>query len=415
MPEEGTASLLKVAIVAPSLNPAGIGETEWAFRWIEALSRRALLTVLTSCRDGQPSLQEALPHAHVVSYPEIRFLYKRMERFNAMAKPGWPLFAYQARRWLLRARARGDWFDIGHQMLPQAMRHPTPFRGLGLPYVVGPVGGALDTPQEFRREVTAGSSLASELRRLDQLRLRFDPRLRVTFSQADLVLGVAPYVRDRLGDVPVTRFVTIMERGHGEVMPARREPPADAGRLVLAHVGRVVRTKGLRDSIRALAELRDLPWIRLISAGDGPDLAACREEAARLGVADRVTFLGRVSRARVEEIYAQADIFCFPSFREPMGGVLFEAMAHGLPVVTAARGGPDFIIDDSAGIRVPVIDPVRFPREIADAIRALALDPERRLRLGRGARARLLSFGDWEAKAETVMTLYHEVLTARQR
>lgn len=406
--------MLKVAIVVPSLNPAGIGEIEWAFRWVEALSRRATLTVLTSSRDGQPLLQDALPQARVVSYPEIRFLYKRMERFNAMAKPGWPLFAHQVRRWLLRARASGDWFDIGHQILPQAMRHPTPFRGLGLPYVMGPVGGGLDTPWEFRREVAAGSSLASGLRGLDRLRLRFDPRLRATFSQADMVLGVAPYVRDRLGDLRIRRFVTIMERGHGEAMPTRSEGRKDGDQLVLAHVGRVVRTKGLRDTIRALAHLRDLPSIRLISAGDGPDLAACREEADRLGVADRVTFHGRLSRARVEELYAQSDIFCFPSFREPMGGVLFEAMAHGLPVITAARGGPDFIIDDNSGIRVPVTDPDRFPRDIAGAIRGLALDPERRQRLGRGARARLVSFGDWEDRADTVMTLYHEVLAARR-
>lgn len=405
---------LRVLVIAPSLNGAGIGEVEWAFRWVEALSRRAKVTVLASSREGHKPLAEQLPQARVVTWPEIRFLYQRMERFNAMAKPGWPLFAWQVRRWLLAARARGDWFDIGHQILPQAMRHPTPLRGLGLPYVIGPSGGALDTPGPFRDEVARGSSLASRLRAVDSFRLRYDPRLRATYSEADLVLGVAPYVYARLGDIPIRRFVPILERGRGSLPPPRVRV-AEQGALVMAHVGRVVRTKALRDVIRAMAHLTDLPQVTLLSAGDGPDLAACRKEANRLGVSDRIHFLGKVPRQRVEEIYAQADVFCFPSFREPMGGVLFEAMAHGLPVVAAAAGGPDFIIDDSSGIRIPVSDPDCFARDIAAAIRGLAMDPGQRLALGKGARARLIGFGTWDDKADTVLSLYHEVLDVRCR
>jgi glycosyltransferase involved in cell wall biosynthesis len=98
-----------------------------------------------------------------------------------------------------------------------------------------------------------------------------------------------------------------------------------------------------------------------------------------------------------------------------MGGVFFEAMAHGLPVITAARGGPDFIIDDSSGLRLPIDTPDQFARDIADAIRRLALEPTLRLSLGRGARARLKSFGSWEDKADAMIGLYHEVQEARAK
>jgi glycosyltransferase involved in cell wall biosynthesis len=92
--------------------------------------------------------------------------------------------------------------------------------------------------------------------------------------------------------------------------------------------------------------------------------------------------------------------------------VFFEAMEHGLPVITAARGGPDFIIDDSSGIRIAVTTPEQFATDIAAAIRALALDPARRLALGRGARARLLSFGTWEDKARATVEMYRGLLDA---
>ncbi len=162
-----------------------------------------------------------------------------------------------------------------------------------------------------------------------------------------------------------------------------------------------------------MAHLRDLPGVTLTSAGDGEDLALCRAEAERLGVADRIRFLGKIPRTQVDAEYAAADVFCFPSFREPMGGVFFEAMEYGLPVITAAYGGPDFIVDDQSGIRLPVETPEQFARAIADAIRCLAMEPERRLRLGRGARDRIAGFGTWADKARQTVGLYRDVLAAR--
>jgi glycosyltransferase involved in cell wall biosynthesis len=318
------------------------------------------------------------------------------------------------KRWLQAAQARGERFDIAHQILPQAMRHASPLRDMAIPYVIGPLGGGLDTPAAFKGEVLQGSSFLSRLRAIDDFRLRHDRALRASYAGADLILGVAPYVAERLAPVGIRRFKAVLERGHGAFPPERTRQEV-AGQLRLLHVGRVVRTKGLRDTVRAMAFLRDLPGVTLTSAGDGDDLAACKAEAASLGVADRVTFLGKIPRDRVEEEYAAADVFCFPSFREPMGGVFFEAMAHDLPVITAARGGPDFIIDDSSGLRLPIDTPDQFARDIADAIRRLALEPTLRLSLGRGARARLKSFGSWEDKADAMIGLYHEVQEARAK
>jgi glycosyltransferase involved in cell wall biosynthesis len=297
--------------------------------------------------------------------------------------------------------------------MPQAARYASPFRHFAVPYLIGPLGGALETPEAFRAE-TGGAPLFTRLRALDAFRFRHDPWLRASYTRAACVLGVAPYVADVLGDIPLRRFEPVLELGIADI-PPWMERATQPGRLRLLHVGRAVRTKGLRDAVRALAHLADLPGVTLTSAGTGEDLAACRAEADRLGVADRVTFLGRVPRAEVERLYATHDAFCFPSFREPAGNVLYEAMRHGLPLIAADRGGPGWIVDDACGIRVAVTDPDRFPRDIAAAIRRIALLPDLAQKLGQRSRDKVARKGLWSAKADRMLALYEQLVAQSQR
>jgi glycosyltransferase involved in cell wall biosynthesis len=412
MMPDGGAQRLRVLVIGQWLDGTDVGEPFSMAQLVKALTAQADVTVLTSQPPaGKVPVADQYPLAEAVHvWPEPASLYRLSERFNAMAKPTLPLFFAWVRRWIARHLAAGGRFDIAHQVLPQAMRYASPLRHFPMPYVVGPLGGGLSTPAAFLPEA-GRAPLMTRLRAVDGWRLRHDPWLRAGYARAGLILGVAPYVAEALSAVPVRRFEPLLERSHDGRTPDI-ERQAEAGRLELLHVGRAVRTKGLRDTVRAMAHLADLPGVTLTSAGDGEDLAACRAEAERLGVAQRVAFLGRVPRAEVDALYARADVFAFPSFREPMGGVLFEALHWGLPVVTAARGGPDFIIDDSCGIRVPVTDPERYPRDIAAAVRRLACDPALRRRLGAGARRRIAGFGTWDTTAAKLIGLYRETIAA---
>jgi glycosyltransferase involved in cell wall biosynthesis len=398
---------MRVLLIAPNIDGTDVGEAFVAFKWAASLAPLVDLTVLSFERPGRASLAGQLPGARVVTWPEPAWA-RRNERLNAMGKPAWPVFASHVRRWLKSALAQGEHFDITHQLMPQAARYPSPLRHFAIPYIIGPLGGALDTPEAFKAE-SGSAPLFTRLRALDAFRFRRDPWLRATYAGAACVLGVAPYVKDLLADIPLRRFEPVLELGIDDLPPAVARP-LTPGALRLLHVGRGVRTKGLRDTVRAMAALRDLPGVTLTSAGDGEEIALCRAEATRLGVADRVTFLGRRPRAEIEALYASHDVFVFPSFREPAGGVLYEAMRHGLPVITAARGGPDHIVDDRSGIRLPVTTPDRFAADIATAIRALASDPARVAALGQGARAKVAAEGLWPAKATGMVSLYQGIV-----
>lgn len=396
-------------MIAPNVDGTDVGEAFVAFKWAQALGRRVDLTLLSFERPGRRPLAEQLPGVRVVTWPEPAIV-RRHERLNAMLKPAWPLFARRVRVWLARALAQGETFDIAHQLMPQAARYASPLRHFALPYVIGPLGGALDTPAAFAAEM-GSAPLFTRLRALDGLRFRWDTRLRASYAGAACVLGVAPYVRDVLRDIPLQRFQAMLELGIDDAPEIPRQPP-QPGHLRLLHVGRGVRTKGLRDVIRALAHLSDLPGVTLTSAGTGEEIALCRTEAQRLGVADRVTFLGQLPRDQIEALYRRHDLFAFPSFREPAGGVLYEAMRSALPILTAARGGPDFIVDDTCGYRIPVTTPDQFARDIAARLRHCAALPDTLIPLGAAARAKVLAQGLWPTKAEALLDLYRD-LTGR--
>lgn len=397
----------KVLMLGLIIDGTDVGGTYSSFKWVEAVGRHADVTLLCLQRPGRKTTAEQLPHVRVVTWPEPAFL-GRFERIRAQLKPAWPLFAWHARRWIAKAIASGEHFDVAHQIHPQPMRHRSPLRFFDqLPYVIGPQDGSLPTPAGMASEVK--DTAIVRLRILDALRLKLDGGLRATYERAALVLGVAPYVADVLSDLRLKRFETRLERAGDAVADATWRPPPP-GTLKLLHVGRVIRTKGLRDMVRAMALLRDLPGVTLTSAGDGPDLEACRAEAAALGVADRIDFRGRISREEVEDLYATHHVFAFPTFREPMGGVFFEAMRWSLPVVTADYGGPQAIVDEASGVRIPVTDPTQFPQDIAATLRALANDPARLASYSDGARRRMAALGDWDAKALDTIALYQQIV-----
>ena len=395
-----------VLALAPYCDGEDVGEAWCAHQWVANLARQAPVTLLTLRRKGRTPASIQLPDVEVIEWDEI-FSSGRFSRLASMMKPGYLGYYTAVRRWITGALASGRRFDMAHQFSPIALRYPSPLAEFPVPYVIGPLGGSLDTPAGFADECRS-SAWYTRLRGVDRFRLQRDPMLRRTYSRAATVLGVAPYVQDLLEHARPRRFEVMSELGIDSLAPTHMQETS-ARPLNLVHVGRAVRTKGLRDCIHAIARLPDDVSVHLHVAGQGEETEVCRAEAQSLGVTERVTFHGQVSRAAVEELYAQADAFLFPSFREPSGSVVFEALRHGLPVITTERGGPGFVIDGSCGITVPAIDPEQLAGDLAAAISRIARDGSLRARLAAGARARVARIGLWENKTRWLLALYAEL------
>ncbi len=185
---------------------------------------------------------------------------------------------------------------------------------------------------------------------------------------------------------------------------------ARAGPTRILTVGRLDRMKGNAVLLRALARLvRAGTDAELVVVGDGPERHALEQLARELEVESRTTWTGTVGQDEIRRYYADADVFCLPSFAEGIPIVLMEAMATGLPVVAnMITAIPELVDDGVSGILV------RPGREdlLAEALGRLAADPDLRLRLGRAARQTVVDEYSLRAAGAAVGRLLQDELGA---
>jgi glycosyltransferase involved in cell wall biosynthesis len=168
---------------------------------------------------------------------------------------------------------------------------------------------------------------------------------------------------------------------------ASTERPGQA-HLQLLFVGAYGRRKGIYELVEALGRLRQGGHdvrLRIVGPPEFPDEVDRLAEAIRTaGLQDAVTLTGPLPAPEVAAELRAADVFCLPSYREGLPMAILEAMAVGLPVVVTPVGGiPDVVRDGESGFVVPPGD----AQSLADAVGALAVDPELRRRLGARASA----------------------------
>jgi glycosyltransferase involved in cell wall biosynthesis len=205
------------------------------------------------------------------------------------------------------------------------------------------------------------------------------------YRDCDLLVGNTRDIVEHIvrSGWPAERTVYVpnfADPGHDPPLPRRELDTPEGAPLWLA-MGRLHTAKAHDVALKALATTPEA-WLWL--AGSGPEEAALKDLAGRLGVGDRVRFLGW--RNDPAALYRAADVCVFPSRYEPLGNTVIQAWAHGVPIVAAAAKGPAALIrDEEDGLLIPIDD----PEALARAARRLASDAALTERVTEAGRARI--------------------------
>jgi glycosyltransferase involved in cell wall biosynthesis len=414
---QNSENRLHVILSAYACEPGKGSEPGVGWRWVEGLSGRVDLTVLTRSNNREGIQREIGARGEGDPLRGVRFLYydlpaplRRLKRWGLLKTlPYYFLWQWAVSR---KFSEQADAADVVHHLTFCTALCPGFWNWTTAARVIGPVAAPL-VPDAYLP--LFGSRRWSQALRNRLIRnfLRL-PWLRKSFTEAAAVAPANSDMKRLLEAMGVPCGEVMLDTGAPDRAPHADRRDAD-GVFRLLYAGVLERRKGLELALRAFSQFIQNSTSNiqnsssLILLGDGPDRERLQKLAQTLGIADHVDFRGRVPHEEMTRHFREADAFLFTSVRDASGGVNLEAMSHGLPVICIAHQGVGDITDDSCALRVPPGGIGETISGLAAAMTRLADDPALRRALGNKARERALEAFSWEEKFVRMMGVYERV------
>jgi glycosyltransferase involved in cell wall biosynthesis len=405
----------RVLMSAFACEPGRGSEQEVGWRWALEMSQWFDVTVLTQTRNRpgiERELKKGLPADRSLHFEYFQLaepIYRMKSRFDPLT---WPYYAIW--QWvMLRAAGRlhkESPFDLAHHVTFVSFRIPIWLKKLDIPVVFGPVGGADKAPFNL-----LGRGFGFGIKCKEILRN----------AMTDIgagVLRVFPPLTQRQGYclAATPSMAEIFERLKfpNEVFPAigiDLAPPQEAvsaasGRIRFLFVGRFHPLKGTHLLLEAYARA-GITGAQLTLIGGGADESRLLQLAKQLGIAEQLTWTGKLPREELAKFYQNHDVLVAPSLYESGGLVALEAMAQSMPAIVLDVGGHSVSVIDDCGVKVSPEGKVdQVIDRLADAMCAYADTPEKIAADGRRAYVRVANEYDWSHKAQRIKNIYAQVL-----
>lgn len=418
---------LRVLVNAYAMSPYRGSEPGVGWGYCAHLAKYHDLTVL--CAAGTPGAEENIFREEMeacfrengpiqgltLAYVERPLLSRVLQREDEFHRRTFYYLGYNAwqraaLRLALKLHAEKP-FDLVHQLNMTGFREPGYLWKLPIPFVWGPIAGAANIPSPFLRIMTPLDRLyygfrnwttsfqkwsSSRCRRAAQ---RASHIWTIGHASQDLVEKIWGYPSETLGESGATRQPDARIRHHDSSRPLR---------VVWSgvHIGR----KALPLLLNAVATLENQVDVRVVILGGGSLEKAWKSLSAKLGIESRVQFAGRMTRAQAMKEVAAADVLAFTSIQDGTPQAVLEAMSLGVPVICHDACGMGVAVDETCGLKIPLIDPATSVAGFADAIRRLASEPALLGQLSAGAIERTKDL-DWTRMAERVAEVYTRVVS----
>ena len=225
----------------------------------------------------------------------------------------------------------------------------------------------------------------------------FTPHATDIYMQLNKIITVSNYIKQRVETIPAhksdtdSKAITVYNGINLQNFTQRKNSPVSREILgfsdtdfILVYSGRLNKEKGIGQLIDAMLLLSDLPNIKLMIIGSTffgnatkDDDFVCSLKEKALPIKERIIFTGFVPYKEMPDYLQLADIAVIPSvWDDPFPTTVLEAQSIGLPIITTNRGGIPEEVTDTSAIIVPTEQ--HFTKELANAIRQLHLDPQKR-------------------------------------
>jgi glycosyltransferase involved in cell wall biosynthesis len=285
-------------------------------------------------------------------------------------------------------------FDLVHHLTWGGVRAPTFLGTLGVPLIIGPIGGGETSPGKLRDRFSLRGRVLEQVRDFSNATIEFNPILRQGLRKASVIFARTPATRDLVSPTLRAKTYLGMEMG---VTPAQIGTPRPTRQMPrrLLYAGRLLYWKGVHIAIEAMSQLvASMPDAQLTIVGNGPEESRLKCEVAKRKLGANITFVSWIPQEQLLHLYETHDVFVFPSLHDSGGWVVLESLCKGLPVACLNLGGPQEIVTPRSGVIVDTtgLDTSGVAARMANELQMLLADPERLAALSAGAIARAGEF-----------------------
>lgn len=406
----------RVLISCFACGPNWGSEVGMGWHWVTNLARYRHLHVITEM-GFQEEIEAALPALQLAFSPCFHYIDIGAKGRELFWKQGSLLFYAHYRRWQKEALALAEQLlaeeSIGliHQLNLIGFREPGYLWKLAerVPFVWGPIGGFNQVPVNYIREFNAKNTLFYLGKNLiHSAQVRYHPRVRKALTTAGVLLAESRTTQEILEKTYGVESILMNETG-GDFEHFHEHTSFFSNQVFqLLWVGKIQGPKALPIALLALKKIQGKVPFHLTVVGDGPDETHCRNLAGKLGIAEHIQFTGRIPNQQVRELMKRHDLLFFTSLKEGTPHVVLEALSNGLPVLCHDACGHGDIIDDSCGLKVPMIDHNTSIEQFAGQIMYLYRHPDRLRELSAGARFQVEKHS-WKNKAREMAGIYQQL------
>jgi glycosyltransferase involved in cell wall biosynthesis len=413
---------LRVCIVADNASFRFGGEASLPLHYFLRLRERGVEAWLILHERTKAEVVQLLPNEQDrIFYLRDRWYHKLLWKLSlllprriAVATLGTAMVLINqvVQRRMLRKLIPQHGINLVHQPIPVSPKMPSLISGLGVPVIIGPMNGGMDYPPAFQGQE---SSLTHFFIRIGRSLSNLVNLLIPGKRRAKILLVANSRTKLALPHCPQAQVIELPENGVDLNIWAKEEEPrgiksgenkpATSAKFIFA--GRLVDWKRLDLVIDALALIEG---VELEVIGDGAMREAWEAHAQRLGVADRVHFLGWLPQAACASHLRSSIALVLPSIYECGGAVVLEAMAAGIPAIATAWGGPPDYLNADCGILIEPTSPQAMVSGFVEGMRKLAADRELAARMGAAGRLRVEAEFDWQKKIDRILEIYTSIV-----
>ena len=421
---------LKILIVAHELSPVQGSECAEGWNLVTRIAKYHDVTVLyaSSNQFGNNSYVDAINDYFQVSpaitgltfidikQPKLTRLMSVINNRNHLTSPiGLPLFYFSGYKIWQKAAYKVakrlhkiNHFDIVHQLTQITFREPGYCWKLGIPFVWGPTGGTSNLPEEFLKSLTFRSRMMERFRFFSNyIQFNFTSRIIKANKKAALIYTYSDKDATLLGKRASGAIKLMLDAGTYDDLSGVKEKK-ESKKLKGIWCGQLIERKAPSILLKALAKERiTKEMVDFVIIGAGPLRESLQNMANALQL-ENIHWIEKVSHDEIFTLMGEADFFVHTSMREATSNVIPEALSMSLPVICHDSDGMSIAINETCGIKIPLISSVISVNGFHEAIKSLIVNRNLLKELTLGAKKRSLEIS-WNIMAESISNDYIEI------